>query len=80
MLFLLKSSHLYHFGKLLGVIQVAAVILKKKSMVNNNTDLWLRISGILRKKKKKVKKREQSVSDSLFQRKRNPGEGHSRCS
>lgn len=33
-------------------------------MVNNNTDLWLRISGILCKKKKK---REQSVSDSLFQ-------------
>lgn len=49
-------------------------------MVNNNTDLWLRISGILCKKKKKGEKREQSVSDSLFQRKRNPGEGHSRCS
>lgn len=37
-------------------------------MVNNNTDLWLRISGILcKKKKKKGEKREQSVSDSLFQ-------------
>lgn len=35
-------------------------------MVNNNTDLWLRISGILCKKKK-GKKREQLVSDSLFQ-------------
>lgn len=38
-------------------------------MVNNNTDLWLRISGILCKKKKKVKKESSQFLTVCFKEK-----------